>query len=341
MNRVIATMSTVCTACLLLIACDDGSSAEDRAGADSDSDSDSDADSDSDGDTDTSDQLALYEPADGEHYYRLQPVGFSGYTPGPLEVVVDGEWPIGGAAEAGEFLFEYAFAGVGERAVAFLVDGDEELAITLNIDPNLASVCLDPGHPSSAGDKLYEAIINRKVGFYLEDLLRESGYDVLLTVDDITEEEIFAEDFDNEGTDEQSMLEIVTLGERTTLCNDWLADYFISIHHNAVDDPTPNYTLVLYGEDTSYHELFSGAEAWAQATTDYLFEAMEVTDGYARGDRTFLGFGLYVLQNTDMIGILTEGSFYSNPEERERLNDNEYLEGEAWAIFDGFADFVQ
>ena len=55
----------------------------------------------------------------------------------------------------------------------------------------------------------------------------------------------------------------------------------------------------------------------------------------------FLGFGLYMLQNTDMIGILTEGSFYSNPEERERLNDDEYLEGEAWAIFDGFAEFVE
>jgi N-acetylmuramoyl-L-alanine amidase len=320
--------------CGVLAGCDDGSGASDTGG-------DSDSDSDSDSDTDTSDEFALYEPADGEHYFRLQPVGFAGYTPGPLEVIVDGEWPIGGAAEAGEFAFEYAFEGGGERAVAFVVDDEPALEITLNIDENLAAVCLDPGHPSSAGDKLYEAIINRKVGFYLEDLLREAGYDVLLTVDDITEEEIFEEEFDNEGSAEQSMLEIVGLGARADACNSWLADYFISIHHNAVDDPSPNYTLVLYGEDTGHEPLYPGAVTWAELTTDYLFEAMEVTDGYTRGDRTFLGFGLYMLQNTDMIGILTEGSFYSNPQERERLNDNEYLEGEAWAIFDGFAEFVE
>jgi N-acetylmuramoyl-L-alanine amidase len=319
-----------------LAGCDDGSGSSDTGG-----DSDGDSDSDSDGDTDTGDEFALWEPADGEHYFRLQPVGFSGYTPAPLEVIVDGEWPIGGTEGAGEFAFEYAFEGVGERAVAFVVDGEPALEIALNIDENLGAVCLDPGHPSSEGDKLYEAIINRKVGFYLEDLLREAGYDVLLTVDDITEEEIFEEGFDNEGAAEQSLLEVVGLGERVDACNAWLAEYFVSIHHNAVDDPNPNYTLVLFGEDMSLDPLFPGAPTWAELTAGYLFEAMEVTDEYARGDRTFLGFGLYVLQNTDMIGILTEGSFYSNPEERERLNDDDYLEGEAWAIFDGFAEFVE
>ncbi len=308
---------------------------------DADADGDSDADTDADGDTGTGGGLVVTSPLDGEHYFRLEPVTFGGNTPGVLEVFADGTWPLCEAQPAGDFEFTYAFNGAGARPISFVVDGETALEITLNIDPSEAAVCLDPGHPSSAGDKPYEAVINRKVAFYLEDMLREAGYDVLITVDDISREEIFAEDFDNEGADEQALLEITTLGERTGACNDWLADYFLSIHHNAVSDPGPNYTLTIYGEDTSYDAWFDDAPTWADLTTDRLFDAMEVTDGYVWGDRSALGYGLYVLQNTDMIGILTEGSFYSNPEERERLNDNDYLYGEAEAIFSGFIDFVE
>ncbi|HUT78934.1 MAG TPA: N-acetylmuramoyl-L-alanine amidase [Polyangia bacterium] len=341
-------------ACLLAGACDgnapgpgDGQTDADADGdtdgdtdGDADGDTDGDTDADADSDTDTGNGLVVTSPLDGEHYFRLEPVTFAGTTPGVLEVFADGSWPLGGADQAGDFEFSYAFNGTGARPISFVVDGEVALEITLNIDPNQARVCLDPGHPSSAGDKLFEAIINRKVAFYLEQILQDSGYEVLIVVDDITPDEIFAEGFDNEGVAEQALLEITTLGDRVTACNDWPADYFISVHHNAVSDPNPNYTLTIYGEDSSYDPWFDDATAWADLTTDRLLEAMEVTGGYVWGDRSALGYGLYVLQNTDMIGILTEGSFYSNPAERARLNDNDYLYGEADAIFGGFIDFV-
>jgi N-acetylmuramoyl-L-alanine amidase len=320
---------------------DADSDADSDGDGDSDTDTDTDADSDADTDSETAPGLTVISPQDGEHYFRLEPVTFAGYTPGVLEVFADGSWPLGGAEQAGDFEFTYAFNGTGARPVSFVVDGEVELEIIVNIDPLKARVCLDPGHPSSAGDKLYEAIINRKVAFYLEDMLRDAGYEVLIVVDDISREELFDDDFDNEGAAEQALLEITTLGARTEACNDWLADFFISIHHNAVSDPNPNYTLTIYGQATNLSPWFEGAPAWADYTTDRLLEAMEVTGGYVWGDRSALGFGLYVLQNTDMIGILTEGSFYSNPAERARLNDNEYLYGEADAIFNGFLDFVE
>lgn len=325
---------------------------DDSSGDGGDGDGDADADADADGDVepdgpdaeadgDASPGFVLDAPADGEHFHVLQPVLFTGYTPGPLEVVVDGTWSIGTAGGPGPFEIEHPFSDEGTRRVAFLVDGVEVHAIDLVIEPGLARVCLSPGHPSSEGDKLYEAIINRKVAFYLEEMLVASGYEVLIVVDDITREEIFADGFDNEGAEEQAMLEVVTLSERAAACNEWPADYFISLHHNAVDDPSPNYTLVLYGESSAGSPRFPDAVDWAELTRDFLYEAMDVTDGYARGDRSFLGFGLSVLQNTDMVGILTEGSFYSNPEERARLNDDEYLLGEAEAIYSGFVAFVE
>jgi N-acetylmuramoyl-L-alanine amidase len=330
----------------------DGSGAESGMTCDSGTDTDSDADTDADADGDSdggadagadggADEFALYAPADGDHYFRLAPVAFSGHTPGPLEVYADGTWLIGSAAAAGEFSFTYAFSGTGARPITFLVDGAEVAAITLNIDETLANVCLDPGHPSSDGDKLWEAIINRKVGFYLEDLLRGAGYDVLTTTDDIDEATIFDDGFDNEGAEEQAMLVVTSLGSRTDACNAWPADYFISLHHNAVTDTTVNYTLTIYGEDTAYAPWFADAPTWAAVTSDYLYDAMDVDDLNTWGDRSALGYGLYVLQNTDAIGILTEGSFYSNPDEYALLNtSNEYLYGEAEAIFAAFDVFT-
>ena len=322
--------------------CDGGTDSDSDGDTDGDTDSDTDGDTDGGADTDTdADGFVLYAPADGDHYFRLAPVAFSGYTPGPLEVYADGTWLLGSADAAGEFSFTYAFSGTGARPITFVVDGDLALSITLNIDETLANVCLDPGHPSSDGDKLWESIINRKVAFYLEDLLRASGYDVLLTTDDIDEATIFADDFDNEGAEEQAMLVVSSLGSRTDACNTWPADYFISVHHNAVTDTSVNYTLSIYGEDTAFNPWFTDAPDWAALTTDHLYAVMDVTGYQTWGDRSALGYGLYVLQNTDMIGILTEGSFYSNPEEYDLLNtDNSYLESEAEAIFEAFDEFT-
>lgn len=202
-------------------------------------------------------------------------------------------------------------------------------------------ICLSPGHPSSEGDKLYEAIINRKVAFYLEELLLQAGYDVLIAVEDISKVEIFETDFDNEGEWEQSLLVSVSLDDRVDICNNFDADYFISLHHNAFEDPTPNYTMTLYAEATDGVPYSGDTVEWAELTTESLTEVMSVTGGYTRGDRSFLGFGLKVLQETSMPAIMTEASFYTNPSERLLLNQNDYLEGEAGAIFDGFDDFQQ
>jgi len=333
--------AVVLSICLSAWGCDDDSTSAGIGQADADTDADTDTDGDADSDSDTGAGLVVVSPEDGEHYWRLEPVTFAGHTPGALEVFADDTWLLGGADEAGDFEFTYTFHGVGARSISFVVDGSVELEITVNIDELKARVCLEPGHPSSVGDKLYEAIINRKVAFYMEDMLRDAGYEVLNVVDDIGYEEIFDDDFDNEGAAEQALLQVKSLAARVADCNDWPADYFISIHHNAVDNPNPNYTLTLYGQDPSYVPWFPGAPDWASYTTDRLLDAMEVTHGIATGDRSFLGFSLYVLRNTNMIGILTEGSFYSNPAERERLNDNDYLYGEADAIFQGFIDFVE
>ena len=146
--------------------------------------------------------------------------------------------------------------------------------------------------------------------------------------------------FDNDGAYEQSLLEVVGINERINLCNDWNGDYFFSIHHNTVSDPSVNYTLTLYPEKNAGKPYDSATVNWANYTTTHLLEVMNVTTGYTSGDITFLGYGLTVLQGAQMPAIQTEASFFSNPDERLLLNQNSYLEAEAGAIFDAFVQFI-
>jgi N-acetylmuramoyl-L-alanine amidase len=205
----------------------------------------------------------------------------------------------------------------------------------------LARVCLDPGHPSFEDDRLYEAIINRKVAFYVKELLEGAGYQVLMTTSDLTEEEMFVSEFSNQGVSEQSRLEVVSLEDRAEACNGWNGDYFISIHHNKGFDETRNVTAVYYGQDRHFRPWHEDGPIWAQLTAARLYDVMETKDKKSGGDQHRLGFSLTLLEKVHAVGILTEASFYSHPEERSRLNQNPYLANEAKAIADGFIEFVQ
>ena len=201
-------------------------------------------------------------------------------------------------------------------------------------------VCLDPGHPSEEDDRLYEGVINRKVAFYVQELLEGEGYEVRLTTSDATAEELFAPDFDNDGIQEQSRLEVMSLEDRAESCNQWNGGFLISIHHNKASDRKRNITAVYYGQDFQFEPWHEAAAVWAELTGEQLYAAMETTDKKVGGDQDSIGFSLKVLELADAVGILTEASFYTHPEERSRLNQNSYLRAEAEAIVEGFLRFV-
>jgi N-acetylmuramoyl-L-alanine amidase len=93
-------------------------------------------------------------------------------------------------------------------------------------------ICLDPGHGGDAHKRGYkrggtgvrEAEVNLRVAKYLREFLVTAGAEVLLTR---------AADVD------------VSLAERAAIANEWDADLFISLHHNAIGNkPHVNYTTV-------------------------------------------------------------------------------------------------
>ena len=195
-------------------------------------------------------------------------------------------------------------------------------------------MCIDPGWitATSNGEDIHRlALINRKVAYYLKDKFEVANYKVVMTVPQDNLEELYNMYTNDSTNDEIGYFPAVSNSSRASVCNDASADYMISVHHNTSEDTSVNYTRVYF--------YYGHSESWGDKTHAAVESAMETTP---RND----GVGAYGKANyailtgidSDMPGIMVFASFYSNPDEEARLNNNLYLEGEAAAIFEAFID---
>jgi N-acetylmuramoyl-L-alanine amidase len=153
-------------------------------------------------------------------------------------------------------------------------------------------IVIDPGHggadPGAAANGLIEKELNLEVALRLRDLLDldtadmlgGGEWDVRLTrVSDVT----------------------VSLADRVLLANNWPADRFVSIHHNAFTSSAANGT-----------ETFSFASGTTSAgLRDRVQEELLLGLGLAdRGSKTA---NFYVLRETTMPAALSEGGFLTSP----------------------------
>ena len=189
-------------------------------------------------------------------------------------------------------------------------------------------ICLDPGHGGQAHVPDYkrgptglrEAEINLQVALYLREILQKVGVTVIMTrVDD----------------------SYVSLPMRSQIANENGADFFISLHHNGIDNPKVNYTSTWYhGDADDSRQSLDLARYIQQGVSDALRLPSSPASGlYSDKLVTASGFG--VLRMTECPAVLCEASFLSNPEEEERLRDNDYLRKEAYGYFLGIARYVE
>ena len=189
-------------------------------------------------------------------------------------------------------------------------------------------ICLDPGHGGQAHVPNYkrgptgvrEAEVNLKVALHLRDMLQNVGATVVMTrVDDA----------------------YVSLAKRSQIANESNADFFISLHHNGIDNsPETNYTSTWYhGDADDSRQSLDLARYIQQGVSDALrLPSSPATGLYSDKLVTTSGFG--VLRLTKCPAVLCEASFLSNPEEETRLQDNNYLSREAHGYFLGIARYV-
>ncbi len=117
-----------------------------------------------------------------------------------------------------------------------------------------------------------------------------------------------------------------SLAERVRLANTWPADYFISIHCNASDNPALNGTECYVYEN--YTQSYYLAERILTAIVDRL-------GTYNNGVR--INPSLYVLRRTNMPAVLVELGYITNYEDAQKLKNRQY--DFAYAIYQGLLNY--
>ncbi|MCA5005710.1 N-acetylmuramoyl-L-alanine amidase family protein [Sphingobacterium bovistauri] len=188
-------------------------------------------------------------------------------------------------------------------------------------------ICLDSGHGGTSATDSFriglngerEEWINLRVAKYLEKMLVSEGAVVKMTRDS----DVF-----------------VDLHERGRIANEFGANIFVSIHHNATADRSVNYPVIYFHgsalENVSsvnfahllineFHEHLYPNEKLYSIVSDYLI---------------FPNRGAAVLRGTYGIpSVIGEASYFSNPSEELRLKDTLYNYKEAVAYFEAVKKF--
>ncbi len=189
-------------------------------------------------------------------------------------------------------------------------------------------ICLDPGHGGQGHIPDYkrgptglrEAVINLKVANHLSEFLEGVGVEVLMTR---TEDSY------------------ISLADRSQISNDNDADLFISLHHNGIDNPDTNYTSTWYHGDADESRSSLDLARYIQQGVSDALQLPKTPSTGLYSDKLLVASGFGVLRLTKCTAVVCEASFYTNPEEEERLKNDNYLKKEAYGYFLGIARYAE
>lgn len=188
-------------------------------------------------------------------------------------------------------------------------------------------IFLDPGHGGTAETDQYrvtptgerEEWVNLRVALLIREMLEARGARVLMSrVEDIP----------------------VDLKERADSAVENNADVFLSIHHNATADSEVNFPIIYFHGNAS--ENLASVEL-GRTVAQKLREGMfggETPLSLVSDHVIFPGGGTAVLRHSYGIpGVIGEASFFTNPEEEQRLKDPAFNRKEAEAYVAALEEF--
>ncbi|MCM3588535.1 N-acetylmuramoyl-L-alanine amidase CwlD [Mesobacillus maritimus] len=182
-------------------------------------------------------------------------------------------------------------------------------------------IVLDPGHggpdPGAVKGEGIEKDIALNVSLMLRDYLQQQGALVLMTREIDT-------DLAGEDVKGYSRRKVEDLKKRLEIINDSEADFFASIHLNAI--PSSRWK----GAQTFYSGHLKESKRGAKFIQEELRRNLENTNREAKTSND-----IYILKNSEIPGVLVEIGFLSNPTERELLRQDAYQEQVAASIYQG------
>lgn len=179
-------------------------------------------------------------------------------------------------------------------------------------------IFIDQGHNPSGfnagaeGFGMREQDITYQVGMYLADILNNDPRFDALTSRKEPEEYL--------GYSRNS-----SLSERVYMANSWPANYFISIHCNANENPAVNGTEV-YVYRTNSEAYWLGEQV-----------LKSIVENLGTKDNGVIARSLFVLRRTSMPAILVELAYISNWADAQKLKYNQYEF--AYAIYLGLLNY--
>ncbi|MCR8745465.1 N-acetylmuramoyl-L-alanine amidase [Romboutsia lituseburensis] len=172
-------------------------------------------------------------------------------------------------------------------------------------------VFIDPGHggsdPGTVGSVKSEKQLNLDVAERVKSKLENQGIEVKMSrTSDV----------------------YLTLSERTDIANEYGADIFVSIHHNAAESESAN------GIETFYHP---NKEAHKSLSSELQTSLIKETDARDRGVKSA---NYAVLRTSNMTSALVEGGFMTNTVEYSKLIDSQYQEKLAAGVANGIVKYL-
>lgn len=161
-----------------------------------------------------------------------------------------------------------------------------------------------------------EQDINLKIAIKLKKLLEQSGVHVVMTRDG-------AYDL---ASDQATNRKKEDMKKRIDIINNEKTDLFISIHLNAYPNTSVKGAQAFYASTNEVSKVFADI-------IQKHFKSLTNTKMTSKpGD-------FYILKNANKIGSLVECGFLSNPEDREKLIEDDYQAKVAQTLYDSILEY--
>ena len=189
------------------------------------------------------------------------------------------------------------------------------------------TVVIDAGHGSpdegaESSNGITEAETNLKIAFKVQNLLEQSGCNVILTRSD--ENAIY--DLDSKTLKQKKISDI---RNRVKIGNEASADIFVSIHLNKI--PQSQY----YGWQCFYKPNDEQSIKLAKQIQENINKSIQ-----KENKRVAMKLdNVYIMKHVNIPTSIVECGFLSNPEEEKQLLDNNYQDKLAWGIYNGILEY--
>lgn len=222
----------------------------------------------------------------------------------------------------------FGLAAVVLGSVLYIYQVNRAIPVTGAAVPK-KQVVIDPGHGGEDGgaqaNSLIEKEVNLDISRSLEQMLKASGFEVIMTRTD----DVSIYDTDKKSLRNKKRSDILN---RLAIANDNPEAVMVSIHQNKFSQSKYWGAQMFYGKENEWSkELAQSIQTSfvALLQPDNKREIKPITSD------------VYLIKHAKTPAVLAECGFLSNPDEAKKLKDENYKRKVAFTLYKGILDFYQ